>query len=174
MRLCHRPCKNRLGGSQKNQLFVLPGIELDVEFAVLANDKTAIHILCIFSPSVTASDIRKAICDASSANWEEGDASLTVSSLEEFINKLRNHANYPAMVIAAHVASGKGVQKETKKRLLNAKEAEIAHVEAEIVDTTIASDKRQLELQLEQLKLDTRPRRFFGGGNPHLLEEGQY
>jgi len=137
-----------------NKLFVLPGIELDVVFPVSKSDTAAIHLLCIFSPSVTASDIRKAIGDASDEDWKEGDGSLTVKSLHLFVNNLRVHKNYPAMVIAAHIATSKGIQREVKKRLLSVKEVEAAHIEAEIAGTTNQSEKRQLEKQLIQLKLD--------------------
>ena len=137
---------------KKNKLIVLPGIELDVVFPISTTEDTAIHVLCIFSPGVDSSDIRKAICDASSSDWKEGVKSLTVTSLQHFINKLRHHPQYPSMVIAAHVWSRKGVQNEVK-RLLTAREAAIAQIEAEVADANPA-DQQRLKEQIEKLKPD--------------------
>lgn len=137
-----------------NRLIVLPGIELDVEFPISANETVAIHVLCIFSPSVKGSDIRIAIREASSINWEEGNQSLKVDSLLKFVGALRSHKDYPAMVIAAHIASRKGVQSEVK-RLLTAKEAEIAQLEAELALADASqSDIQRLQEQISKLKPD--------------------
>jgi len=138
-----------------NKLIVLPGIELDVVFNISASETAAIHILSIFSPNVDESDIRKAICDASSKDWKEGSESLAVENLQVFVNKLRHHPQYPAMTIAAHVSSRKGVQNELK-RLLTAREAAIAQIEAEVADAK--SDERlHLQEQITQLKPDALP-----------------
>lgn len=139
---------------KENQLFVLPGIELDVNFPLSAQDTASIHVLCIFSPGVSASDIRRAVGTSSGINWKEGNKLLTVSKLDEFVQNLRSHADYPALVIAAHVATSKGIQKETKGRLLTAKEAEVAHLEAEVADATNARERAQLQAQLDGLHRD--------------------
>ena len=136
-----------------NKLIVLPGIELDVVFPISANDTAAIHVLCIFSPIVNESDIRKAICDASSKDWKEGAESLTVTNLQEFVTGLRHHPQYPAMVIAAHVSSRKGVQNEVTKRLLTAREAAVAQIEAEVADANPA-ERQRLQEQIGKLKPD--------------------
>lgn len=133
-----------------NKLIVLPGVELDVVFPISTTEKAWIHVLCIFSPDVNEGDMRIAICDASSMVWKEGADSLEVSSLQDFIQKLRHHQHYPSMVIAAHVGSSKGVQKEVK-RLLTAREAEIAQIEAELGSDS-ETDKKNLNEQLEKLK----------------------
>lgn len=133
-----------------NKLIILPGIELDVVFPVGVNEQAAIHVLCIFSPSVDSGDIRKAICDSASTDWKEGAESLTVVSLQQFVNNLRHHQQYPAMVIAAHVWSRKGVQNEVKKRLLTAREAAIAQIEAELVDAN-PRDRQKLEEQINKI-----------------------
>jgi len=139
-------------GRKNNKLIVLPGIELDVVFPVGTDEQAAIHVLCIFSPRVDSSDIRKAICDSASEDWKEGAESLAVISLQNFVNNLRHHPQYPAMVIAAHIWSRKGVQNEVKK-LLTAREAAIAQIEAEIVDAN-SKDRQKLEEQIKKIQLD--------------------
>lgn len=138
---------------KKNKLFILPGIELDVEFPLTnSGGNASIHLLCIFRPGTAEGDIRIAIREASTIDWKEGDSNLTVSSLEDFVKKIRHHPEYPAMVIAAHVATSKGVQKEVTKGLLSTQEAEIAHLEAELESTSNPKDAKQLTGQLEVLK----------------------
>jgi len=137
---------------KNNKLIVLPGIELDVVFPVGADEQAAIHVLCIFSPCVDSSDIRKAICDSASTDWKEGAESLAVTSLQQFVNNLRHHPQYPAMVIAAHIWSRKGVQNEVK-RLLTAREAAIAQIEAEMVDAN-QIDRQKLKEQIVKIKAD--------------------
>ncbi len=137
---------------KKNELIVLPGIELDVVFPISKTESATIHILCIFSPKVSSSDIRLAICNASSEDWKEGDESIAIKSLQDFVKNLRHHQQYPSMVIAAHVGSTKGIQKEVK-RLLTAKEAAIAQLAAEIEDGQPA-DIQRLEEQITRLRAD--------------------
>lgn len=138
---------------KKSKLFILPGIELDVEFPLAGSgSNTSIHVLCIFRPGIDEGDIRIAIHDASSIDWKEGNSNLTVPSLEDFVKKLRYHPKYPAMVIAAHVATSKGVQKEVTNGLLSTQEAEIAHLEAELANTSNPKEVQQLTGQLEALK----------------------
>ncbi len=57
------------------------------------------------------------------------------------------------MVIAAHIWSRKGVQNEVKKRLLTAREAAIAQIEAEIADAK-PEDHHRLQREIEKLKSD--------------------
>jgi len=135
---------------KENRLIVLPGIELDVVFPMSVTEKTTIHVLCIFSPDVDSSDIRKAISDSANKDWKEGFDSLEVDSLQEFVNNLRHHPDYSAMVIAAHVGSTKGVQKEVK-RLLTSREAAIAQLEAEMADAN-SVDQNGFKKQIEKLK----------------------
>lgn len=137
---------------KSNKLIVLPGIELDVIFPVGASEQAAIHVLCIFSPRVDSSDIRKAICDSASTDWKEGTESLAVTSLQQFVNNLRHHPQYPAMVIAAHVWSRKGLQNEVK-RLLTAREAAIAQIEAEMVDAN-QTERHKLGEQIAEIQSD--------------------
>lgn len=133
----------------KNKLIILPGIELDVKFK-LSVENVTVHILCIFPPNTGDSDIRMALSDASGGNWCFG-AEVEVDSLQEFTNKIRNHEDYPAICIAAHVGSGKGIQKESKKALTNL-QAAIARAEGEIKNGEDTVELEQLQLLLENLK----------------------
>lgn len=116
----------------KNRLLILPGIELDVNFKVDGIDnRCGIHLLCIFAPLTNASDIRLAITSASNTTWTIGN-SLEVESLPKLVDGLRKHSKYPAMCIAAHVSSSKGVQNEIRKSLLSNLEAAIARTKGEM------------------------------------------
>jgi len=49
-----------------NQLIILPGIELEVEFSIPQADLNPnVHLLCIFPPCTSESDIRLAVVNAS-------------------------------------------------------------------------------------------------------------
>ena len=138
------------------RLVVLPGLELDVSFPVAIGEKTEAHVILIYSPGSDSSDIRVAIRDLTTNNWTFGQTAK-VSSLSEFVNGLRNHSNYPAVAIAAHVASGKGVREEAKRKreevTFTALDAAIARTSAEIEQNPDA-DKDALQLRLEQLRKD--------------------
>jgi ABC-type lipoprotein export system ATPase subunit len=134
-----------------NRLIVLPAVELDVSFPVNGiDDCVSIHLLVLFQPCTSDSDIRIAIHDASGVNWKAGDKSLTVSNLDTFVSTLRNSSAYPAICIAAHVSSSKGVQAETKKKLLSSTEAEIAALESS--KSAVDADNEKIEEQLNHLK----------------------
>lgn len=134
-----------------NRLIVLPAVELDVTFPVEGiEDSISIHLLVLFQPCTSDSDIRIAIHDASGVDWKPGDKSLSVSKLDTFVSSLRNSTSYPAICIAAHVSSSKGVQAETKKKLLSSTEAEIAALESS--KSAEDADNEKIEGQLEQLK----------------------
>lgn len=132
-----------------NKLIVLPGIELDVQFS-LQTDSVTVHLLCIFPPNTSDSDIRIAITAASNKTWNMG-CGVVVDSLQEFISKMRHNEDYPAICIAAHIGSGKGLQKESKKALTNI-EAAIARTEGEIVNGEEPAEKEQLQIILDNLK----------------------
>jgi hypothetical protein len=103
-----------------NRLVILPGIELEVIFPLpQAQDDCHVRILCLFAPCTQASDIRVAIHDARSdgASWSFGQG-LRVSNLENCVDLLRSHTSYPAICVAAHVWSKKGVENEPKKMIL--------------------------------------------------------
>lgn len=136
---------------KENRLIVLPGIELSVSYSVPPDDSSATaHLLCIFSSDINDSDIRMAIRDAADVNWSFGEK-LELQSLSIFVNKIRNHPNYPAICIAAHVGSSHGVQSETKNTILSRLEAAISRVSGEI-QTGTESDKEALHERLELLK----------------------
>lgn len=154
---------------KNKNLVVLPGLELDVQFPVPDGDSDAkAHILCIFAPLTTAVDIRIAVHDAAGINWEFGGG-ITVRSLPAFTKALRHHCDYPAICVAAHVGSSKGVQNETKEAMLQTLsnvDAEIARLEGELAqrDRTeeylnvykkLLEDKRSKEdaISLEVLRL---------------------
>lgn len=135
-----------------HRLIVLPGIELTVIYPVPPDSILAsAHLLCIFSPSVTDSDIRIAIGAAAGINWTFGEA-LTLQSLSDFVNKVRHHSEYPAICIAAHVGSSEGVQNETRKAILSQLDAAISRIrgELQVGDDPDAVALRERSKQLEQ------------------------
>ncbi len=143
---------------KRNRLVILPGIELDVSFMIDADkeEECAVHLLCIFSPLTNSSDIRIAIAQASNeTTWSFGK-SLKVSSLATFVNNIRHHPHYPAICIAAHVGSSKGIQAEVRKSLLNNLDAAIARTSGELVagDKTATSELRQRLTNLQTLRGD--------------------
>src|SRR4030067_1122391 len=117
---------------KRNRLVVLPEIEFDVIFPVGGGGKTEAHVLLIFSPGTQASDIRVAIHGLTTNDWKFGQAA-DVTSLSDFVNGIRNHANYPAIAIAAHVSSGQGVREEAKRRW---EEATFTAIDAGIAPTS--------------------------------------
>src|SRR5487761_1333038 len=137
----------------QNRLVILPGIELDVHFPlpVAGSSDCRVHLLSLFQPETSASDIRIAINDArqSSPAWQPGQPVRT-ANLPAFVNALRHHASYPAICIAAHVWSSKGIAAEPRKLILDSLEAEIARLEGARQDST-EGERRELDRQLEQL-----------------------
>jgi predicted ATPase len=136
------------------RVVVLPGIELDVSFPVSEDKKTEAHIILVFSPQTQSDDIRVAIRDLTKNNWSFGQIA-EVDSLPEFICGLRKHQDYPAIAIAAHVSSGKGVQAAAKRTreivTFTAVDVAIARTAAEL-EHNLESDREDLEIRLEQLK----------------------
>lgn len=88
-----------------HRLIVLPGLELDVIFPIdAAGDRCRVHVLCLFAPDTTASDIRLAINEGRSPGtntWDFGNP-IDALDLPGFITKLRSHSRYPTIRIAAH------------------------------------------------------------------------
>jgi hypothetical protein len=140
------------GLMKEKRLVILPGIELDIAFKVEGGeDNCGIHLLCIFAPLTSASDIRIAINSASKkTNWSFG-TNLQVETISEFVSNLRNHASYPAICIAAHVCSSKGIQNEIKNFLLSNLDAAIARTAGEIAGDQ-NSDLVELTRQLKDLE----------------------
>ncbi|MFA6134329.1 MAG: AAA family ATPase [Phycisphaerae bacterium] len=140
----------------KSRLVVFPGLELDVSFPVGKDGRTKAHVILIYPPGSEPSDIRVAVHGLTTNNWEFGHTA-EVSSLPAFINGLRNHKDYQAIAIAAHVASGKGVRGAAKALregdTFTALDAAIARTSAELEHNQDA-DKDALNLRLEQLKKD--------------------
>jgi len=142
---------------RKTRLIVLPGIELDVSFSV-ARQPVDAHVILIYQPEINASDIRVAIHSLAVGNWEFGQ-SAQVSSLPEFIEGLRNHKDYRAVAVAAHVASGKGLR-ETARKIqeqfaFTGLDAAIARTSAEI-EQNLEADKEDLESHLEHLRKERK------------------
>lgn len=139
------------------RLIVLPGIELEVQFPVEgAAEKCPLHILCLYQPGTAASDIRLAINECRSTrttNWDFGTP-ISLTDLPQFVQRMRGHVRYPAICIAAHVWSSKGIASEPKKVILRSLEADIVRLEAELERATAdndSSDKREIEKRLEVL-----------------------
>lgn len=142
---------------RKNRLVVLPGIELEVSFPVEGQPADA-HVILIYQPESDASDIRVAIRDIAKVNWEFGQ-NIVVSSLPDFVRGLRDHKDYPAVAVAAHVASGKGVREEVRRMreqfAFTALDVAIARTSAEI-EQNPAADKKALESRLDELKKERK------------------
>lgn len=157
--VCDYACTLSLFAWEKHRearLLILPGIELDVLFPFEDEKEAQAHMVLIYAPGTQPSDIRVAIHDLTTNNWSFGDAAK-VSSLPDFVKKVRNHREYPALAIAAHVASSKGVREEARKKReekkFTALEAEIARVSAEMEQNPDA-DRTALNVILNQLKKD--------------------
>ena len=139
-----------------SRLIVLPGMELDVSFPVNRKDRTDAHIILIYPPGIQTSDIRVAIHDLAANTWTFGKTA-EVDSLPEFVHGLRNHTNYPAIAIAAHIASEKGlrgaVRKVREEDTFTNLDAAIARTLAELEHGPDA-DKQALSSRLGQLKKD--------------------
>lgn len=137
---------------KENRLVILPGIELDVNFKTPeGKDECGIHLLCIFAPLTTAAAIMLAINQASKkSSWSPGMV-LGVDSISDFVSDLRGHSTYPAICIAAHVCSSKGMQNEIKKSLLSNLDAAIARTTGEIAGDE-NSDKVELARCLNALE----------------------
>lgn len=136
-----------------NRLIILPGMEIDVSFQCSDQLTVKIHVLSIFAPNTSDSSIRTVIVNSCGHNWDFG-SEVTVSSLTDFISKLRNNTDYPSICIAAHVASSKGLQKEAKERIsvtMNNLQVAIARTEGEL---HLADDKNKddVKARLEALK----------------------
>ena len=162
----HNICKYSCGTASlawtqlsENRIIVLPGMELSVTYPVPpGNEKATAHLLCIFAPNTSDSDIRIAITSANNnADWTFGDG-VTLQSLESFVKGLRNHPNYPAICIAAHVGSGAGVQNVTRKVMLSRLDAAISRVKGELEvgdePDTEELNKRLLQLENERQGAD--------------------
>lgn len=140
-----------------DRLIVLPGIELEVQFPIAGTSSSCpLHILCLYAPCTTASDIRLAINEAkpgSTATWDFGSP-IAVDLLPPFIQKLRNHQRYPAICVAAHVWSNKGIANEPKKIILESLDANIARLQGELERAQAeqdAADTKEIESRLQQV-----------------------
>ncbi len=154
--VCSYSCKvatHAWENRSSNKLIVLPGIELSITYPLAdITARAGAHVLCIFAPNTTESDIRLAIQSASNVSpaWEFGK-SIDLDSLPEFINKLRLNSDYPAICIAAHVSSSSGVQSETRKVVLSQMDVAISRVKGEMVEGK-ESNIEELYEKLRQLE----------------------
>ncbi len=140
-----------------DRLLILPGIELEVRFPVEgATSPCPLHILCLFAPCTKASDIRLAINESrppSTPSWDFG-VPISVDLLPPFIQRLRNHQQYPAVCVAAHVWSSKGIASEPKKMVLESLDADITRLQGELErakEENDGSDEREIESRLKKL-----------------------
>jgi energy-coupling factor transporter ATP-binding protein EcfA2 len=137
-----------------NRLIVLPGLELDVSFDVPgATDKCHVHILCLFEACTKASDIRVAINECKDPNtnaWSFGEG-IRVSELPDFVGQLRSHSTYPAICVAAHVWSSKGVNKEISKTIFESVDARVARLEGELARATVDGAEAEIRELTESL-----------------------
>ncbi|MDB5318817.1 MAG: protein putative AbiEii toxin, Type system [Phycisphaerales bacterium] len=135
----------------ESRLIIFPGIELDVSFPVDGlTDRVKAHLLVIFAPCTTASDIRIALSTASGTVWNEGEH-LSLPALADFVRKVRIHTKYPAISIAAHIGSSKGVQNEMRKGILSHLDVAISRMKGELSNADVI-DRGELTTRLAQLK----------------------
>ncbi len=145
---------------KEHRIIVLPGIELEVEFEPIKKEYAKVHICLIFPPCVEEQQIYSAIIRAyqqanhtKDSKWNFGD-SIKIANIAKFISELRNNPSFPALCIAAHMGSSKGIQKATKAvftrtqaeyaRLI-AESEEIAHEDNSGIDK-----KSYIELEIEK------------------------
>lgn len=144
-----------------DRLILLPGIELDVEFAVDGGSSLCrVHILSLFAPCSTSSDIRLALNAAiggRSPGWKFGEP-LVVDDLAAFIGALRSHKEYPAICVAAHVWSSRGIANEPKQVLLKALDADLARIEGELERARGDAEPAEIE-DLEKQLAELRAKR---------------
>ena len=140
-----------------NHLIVLPGIELGVSFPLEGvHDPCCVHVLCLYAPKTTSSDIRLSIDRAlprGRNSWNFG-TEVSIDDLPTFIQCLRSDDSFPAICIAAHVWSKKGMEDEPKKRILASLEASIARTEGELErakDDGSRVDEEELTQRLKTL-----------------------
>jgi ABC-type lipoprotein export system ATPase subunit len=138
-----------------SRLVILPGIELDVSFPITSDERVIAHLILIFQPGTQSSDIRVAIEPLTSNSWSFGQTAK-VSDLPKFVSQVRNHSSYPAITIAAHISSGKGVRGEALKRghknlNFTALDAAIARTLGEIEHNSEA-DRATLKSRLKELE----------------------
>jgi hypothetical protein len=136
-----------------SRLVVLPGMELDISFPVQGDGSANAHLLLLFAPDTKASDIRLAVCKSSDSNWACGEV-MQVADLSTFVSELRRHPDYPAIVIAAHVSSSKGIHeaaKEVAGNTFTALDAAIARTLAEM-ERNPDADQDALASRLAQLE----------------------
>ncbi|MHC5055417.1 MAG: AAA family ATPase [Planctomycetota bacterium] len=153
------------GRLKKNRLVVLPGIELDVSYPVPhVENPVRAHIVLIYKPSTEVEHVYESIRSASgSTTWEFGHDDLTVDSLPNFVQGVRSSPANPAICVAAHVGSSRGVQGATKdellKNALGTREAEISRIGGALLlaaeegsDAESAHSREELEALLARLR----------------------
>lgn len=117
-----------------DRLIVLPGMGLEVTFPISEISSATAHILCIFPPCTEEAYIVEAINrarDSKGDMWRLGE-NMTTDDLPKLIKELRNHSDYPAICIAAHSGTTKGIQEQTKEALLDEKKEYLDTLDAEI------------------------------------------
>ena len=135
---------------KENRLIVLPGIELATSFQVTNTDRTVgAHILLIFSPNTQSHHIHSAIREASDRSWEFGQQ-LAVSSLPDFVNGIRQHTQYPAIAIAAHVGSQEGVRGAAVEAMREFRRAEAEYARSSAAITYSREDGKQDEMTVNR------------------------
>jgi len=137
---------------RNNRLIILPGIELEVVFPLPDVDDSdcKAHLLCLFHPTTKCDDIRVAITHASEPTWSFGSP-LRTPDLPAFVDRLRQAESYPAICVAAHVSSSKGVHEESKRTFLSALDVAIARTEGELLQGDDV-DESQVKSLLESLR----------------------
>ncbi len=165
---CKFACKvsaSAWGRKDASRIIVLPGIELEVQFKIEDED-VAIHVCIIYAPCTEASQVHTAINRAyyksnntEETGWNFGDP-IKVQRIDEFIKSLRTNPSFPALCIAAHVGSTKGIRQAAVEAFQGNQEftrtqAEYARLSAELeeVDSKEGNEiRKDVENKLNQLQ----------------------
>lgn len=135
---------------KKNRLIILPGIELEIRFTEPnTGEKVSIHTLLIFKGKTSVYNISNIISRLSNENWQYGTP-LNIENLPDFIIKMRCDESFPAICIAAHVTSSKGINAETKKCILD-NDIDILRCKEEIGQAKDKKSKEEFENELKLL-----------------------
>jgi len=131
---------------KEHRIIILPGMELEVQFKV-QDEYVKVHICLIFAPCVEDAQIYGAInsayknaTDTEESNWNFGDT-IKVENIEDFIKHLRGNPSFPAMCVAAHVGTSKGMCEETIN-VFTRKQVEYARLIAELEEYSAESNNK--------------------------------
>lgn len=152
---------------KQHRLIIFPGMELEVHFKV-QEQNIKVHICIIFAPCVEEAQIHGAINTAyrkanrtEESNWNYG-STIQLANIEEFIRALRSNPLFPALCLAAHVSTSKGIQHETSEALeqledFTAEQAEYARLTAELEEIkSLANSYAYKQIKMKIIELEQK------------------